>query len=160
MLAAVGPEEVRARRFIAMKTTRRTLTAGSLVLNLEVDAAGLLHAVNLPEKVPADLDTASLAQALAELGQYQLAMEGPPFHRLVWERMLAIPWGSALTYGELAAAVGSAKANQAVGQACARNRLPLVVPCHRVLAQAGMGGFAYGPDWKARLLELECEPQP
>jgi O-6-methylguanine DNA methyltransferase len=74
--------------------------------------------------------------------------------------MLAIPWGSALTYGELAVAVGSPRATRAVGTACATNRLPLIIPCHRVLAADGPGGFSSGLEWKAKLLELETEPQP
>jgi len=139
---------------------RQTLKAGSLALQIELDAEGRLHAVNLPKQVPADLDAAVLGQVLAELGKYRLAIDGPPFRQKVWARMQGIPWGSALTYGELAAEAGSPKASRAVGQACAMNRLPLVIPCHRVLASEGPGGFAYGSAWKAKLLELESEPQP
>jgi O-6-methylguanine DNA methyltransferase len=143
-----------------MKTTHRTLQTGPLALNLEVDAAGRLRGVKLPKKVPADLDAATLAQAIAELQKYELAAEGPPFMQKVWKEMAKIPWGSALTYAELAAAAGSPKAVRATGQACATNPLPLIIPCHRVLANEGPGGFGFGPEWKAKLLELESEPQP
>ena len=143
-----------------MPTTRRTLHAGPLALELEVDAQGRLCGVTLPQEVPADLSATDLAHAIGEMQKYPLATDGPPFMERVWERMAAIPWGSALTYGELAAEAGSPKASRAVGQACNKNRLPIIIPCHRVLASEGPGGFAYGPAWKAKLLELESEPQP
>ena len=84
--------------------------------------------------------------------------DAPPFHRKVWQRLRKIPWGSALTYAEMATAVGSPRAFRAVGQACAANPLPIIVPCHRILAQSGLGGFSGGLDWKRKLLELESEP--
>ncbi len=143
-----------------MKTKRQILRTGPLALEIEVDADGRLRGVTLPKKVPADLDAAVLSQAIAELQKFELAVEGPPFMQKAWERMAKIPWGSALTYKELAAAAGSPKAVRAAGQACAKNYLPLVIPCHRVLASEGMGGFAFGREWKAKLLELESEPQP
>jgi O-6-methylguanine DNA methyltransferase len=140
--------------------SHRVLRIGPLQLDLELNRDGGLCGVTLPKAVPQDLDAASLAAVLVELGKLPLAMEGPPFRRKVWEHMLAIPWGSALTYGELALAVGSPGATRAVGTACATNRLPLIIPCHRVLAADGPGGFSSGLEWKAKLLELETEPQP
>lgn len=96
---------------------------------------------------------------LRQLGAFEIAYpERGPFVRKTWERMRKIPWGKALTYGELAAALGSPGASRAVGQACARNELLLIVPCHRVVAQAGLGGFACGLEWKSALLALETEP--
>jgi O-6-methylguanine DNA methyltransferase len=62
-----------------------------------------------------------------------------------------------MTYRELASAVGSPRASRAIGNACAQNRLLIVVPCHRVLAESGLGGFRLGLAWKRRLLELESE---
>ncbi len=141
-------------------TTSSTLRAGALSLTLDLDEEGRLAAVNLPVSVPADLDVAMLAEALRKLGKMELALVGPPFSQKVWRKMLEIPWGHALTYTELARAAGSPRASRAVGNACATNRLPLIVPCHRVLAQEGPGGFAYGPEWKSKLLELETESQP
>ena len=73
----------------------------------------------------------------------------PAFHRQVLERCARIARGQVMTYGELAAAVGSPAASRAVGQAMARNRWPLIVPCHRVVGSSGkltgysgMGGTA------------------
>jgi methylated-DNA-[protein]-cysteine S-methyltransferase len=67
----------------------------------------------------------------------------------------AIPPGTTITYGELARRAGSPRACQAAGQVMARNPIPLVIPCHRVVAAAGPGGYAGGPALKARLQALE-----
>jgi methylated-DNA-[protein]-cysteine S-methyltransferase len=70
-----------------------------------------------------------------------LARAGTPFQRRVWARIAAIAPGRTRTYGEIALEIDSAP--RAIGQACGANPLPLVVPCHRVLAAAGIGGFAH-----------------
>lgn len=70
-----------------------------------------------------------------------LAVEGTDFQRRVWEQIALIPPGSTSTYGELARRLnGEARA---VGQACGDNRLPLAIPCHRVVAASGIGGFSH-----------------
>jgi methylated-DNA-[protein]-cysteine S-methyltransferase len=70
-----------------------------------------------------------------------LAIEGTDFQRLVWDQIARIPAGSTATYGELARRLdGEARA---VGQACGDNRLPLAIPCHRVVSASGIGGFAH-----------------
>lgn len=81
----------------------------------------------------------------------------PPFHRKVLEVLLGTRPGQTLTYGEVALLAGSPGAARAVGQAVARNPLPILVPCHRVLASDGPGGFSlFGSlQSKARLLALE-----
>lgn len=81
---------------------------------------------------------------------------GTPFQRTVWEAIRAIPYGQRRTYGELAAAVGRPHAARAVGQATGQNPLPLVIPCHRVVARGGLGGYAGGLALKAWLLEREA----
>ena len=70
-----------------------------------------------------------------------LAEAGSPFQRRVWQAMCRIPRGRTVTYGEMAKALGSAP--RAVGQACGANPFPPVVPCHRVVAASGIGGFAH-----------------
>ena len=139
---------------------RITITSGALKITAELTADGKLTAVHLLAKPPHDLDTAALAGVLTELEKYELSEEGPPFRRKAWSRMRKIGWGQALTYTELATALGNPRASRAVGQACAKNPLLLIVPCHRVLAATGLGGFAYGLEWKEKLLELETEPRP
>lgn len=70
-----------------------------------------------------------------------LAGAGTPFRRSVWAKIAAIGPGCTRSYGEIARELGSAP--RAVGQACGANPLPLVIPCHRVLASDGIGGFAH-----------------
>ena len=70
-----------------------------------------------------------------------LAGIGTPFQRRVWAGIAAIPRGQTRTYGAIAAALMSGP--RAVGQACGANAFPLVIPCHRVVSAAGLGGFAH-----------------
>ena len=70
-----------------------------------------------------------------------------------------MPRGKTVSYGELAARAGNPKAARAVGTACARNPIPIVVPCHRVLPGTGaLGNYGGGPERKRALLELEGRP--
>ncbi|MGZ8254716.1 MAG: methylated-DNA--[protein]-cysteine S-methyltransferase [Burkholderiaceae bacterium] len=73
-----------------------------------------------------------------------LAVDGSDFQRRVWDAICRIPSGATRTYGDLATELGSTA--RAVGQACGDNRLPLAIPCHRVVAASGMGGFAHRTD--------------
>lgn len=81
--------------------------------------------------------------------------EGTEFQRAVWNEMLKIPRGQTRTYGEIAAAIGRPQAVRAVGSACGANPIPLFIPCHRVVAQNGLGGFGSGLPWKRFLLQQE-----
>jgi len=82
---------------------------------------------------------------------------GSAFQQAVWQAMQAIPKGRVRTYGELAAAIGSPRAAQAVGSACGKNPIPILIPCHRVVAGSHLGGYsgAGGVETKAALLSLE-----
>jgi methylated-DNA-[protein]-cysteine S-methyltransferase len=79
----------------------------------------------------------------------------PRFFRAVWETARDIPCGETCSYGELAARAGRPGAARAVGQAMARNPWPIIVPCHRVVASDGLGGYGGGLHMKERLLNLE-----
>jgi len=81
----------------------------------------------------------------AELPAFPLAPAPSAFAEGVRAAMLAIPPGSTRTYGDIAADLGSSP--RAVGGACRRNPLPVIVPCHRVVARAGLGG--YSGDWQS-----------
>jgi len=70
-----------------------------------------------------------------------LLIEGTPLQRGVWEAMRAIPRGKTRTYGEIARELGADARD--IGQACGDNRLPIVIPCHRVVAADGIGGFGH-----------------
>ena len=89
-----------------------------------------------------------------------LAPLGTPFQLAVWHALIATtPYGQTVSYGELAKRAGSPAGARAVGMAMNRNPLPIVVPCHRVVASGGkLGGFGGGEALKAELLQLEGAP--
>ena len=79
-----------------------------------------------------------------------------PFTRALVDALRSVPYGDTVTYGELAALAGRPGAARAAGTFCARNRFAVVVPCHRVVGAAGLGGYgSLGLDYKQRLLDLE-----
>ena len=107
----------------------------------------------LPEKHPSKLAEHKVAANLAkQIEAYfnnprndfnlPIVFKGTPFQRRVWQAISAIACGRVLTYGEIAAQIGSGP--RAVANACGANNLPLVVPCHRVVAKNGLGGFMQG----------------
>ncbi len=84
------------------------------------------------------------------------APEGTEFQRRVWQALAKIPYGATISYGELAVQIGNPKACRAVGMANARNPIPIVIPCHRVIGKNGtLTGFGGGLDIKEKLLALE-----
>ncbi len=103
--------------------------------------------VRLLEGEPVDFSSVSLALDRAA-----------PFERQVYAQTATIPHGETRTYGEIAAAIGAPGAARAVGRALARNPIPIIIPCHRIVAADGRsGGFSApgGVLTKMRLLELE-----
>lgn len=81
---------------------------------------------------------------------------GTPFQQRVWALLRQIPWGKVCTYGQLAAEMGMPGASRAVGNAVGANPIPILIPCHRVLAAGGrLGGFRLGVEMKRELLRLE-----
>ncbi len=82
-------------------------------------------------------------------------MQGTPFQEHIWTLMRTIPYGATRTYRELAIASGRPNAYRAVGNAAAANLLPILVPCHRVVAQHGLGGYSPGLLTKKWLLDHE-----
>ena len=91
-----------------------------------------------------------------------LLVEGSELQRKVWRAMCAIPRGRTRTYGELARELGADP--RAIGQCCGDNRLPIVIPCHRIVAADGIGGFAHATDGylieaKRWLLSHEIRPE-
>src|SRR5713101_9582799 len=114
---------------------------------------------------PAGNGSPLLAEAARQLAAYfdgrlshfdlPLAPAGSPFEARVWSAMQAIPYGETRSYGDLAHTVASAP--RAVGRACGKNPIPIVIPCHRVLAKGGLGGYSGegGLATKQRLLALE-----
>jgi methylated-DNA-[protein]-cysteine S-methyltransferase len=81
---------------------------------------------------------------------------GTDFQRQVWRVLAKIPWGETRSYGWVARQVGKPGASRAVGTACGTNPIPVIIPCHRVIASDGsLGGFGGGLPMKKRLLALE-----
>jgi len=111
-------------------------------------------------------DDASFAEVRAQLDEYfagertafvlPLRLDGTEFQRAVWAQLCAIPYGTTISYGELARRVGNPRAARAVGLANGRNPVAVIVPCHRVIAGDGsLGGYGGGLDRKSALLGLE-----
>jgi AraC family transcriptional regulator of adaptative response/methylated-DNA-[protein]-cysteine methyltransferase len=81
---------------------------------------------------------------------------GTEFQKKVWRALLDIPFGKTTTYSEIAQKIGAPKAVRAVGTAVGANPMGYIIPCHRVLPKAGgLGGFAWGPEMKQRMLNHE-----
>lgn len=118
------------------------------------------------ETVPRTGAGAVVRQAEQELREYfagrrrtftvKLDLEGTEFQRKAWQAMRKIPFGETISYGDQARKVGKPKAYRAVGSANGKNPIPIIVPCHRVLASDGsLGGYSLGLSMKRRLLALE-----
>ena len=104
------------------------------------------------------LDNCLEGKAPKELPPLDLSA-GTEFQQDVWRALLEIGPGETMSYGEVARAIGNPKALRAVGGACGANPIPVLVPCHRVLAaHRQIGGFSSGLDWKRRLLQIEAQP--
>ena len=108
----------------------------------------------------------NVALAASELAEYfagkrrkftvPLDLHGTPFQLQVWQTLRRIPFGKAVSYGEEARMLGKPKAARAVGSANGRNPIPIIVPCHRVVAGDGsLGGYSAGLPMKRKLLALE-----
>ena len=134
---------------------------GQLTIDEEDDA---IVAIRWADE-PAGNGSPLLAEAARQLDAYfagqrshfdlPLAPAGSPFEARVWSAMQLIPYGETRSYGDLASMIGSAP--RPVGRACGRNPIPIVIPCHRVLARGGLGGYSGqgGLATKQSLLTLE-----
>ena len=127
------------------------------------DAASWIARV---EREPVEWEPDAAPLLTDELGEYfagarrefslPLSPRGAEYDVRVWSQLRAIPYGRTLSYGELAARLGTAGEARAVGRAAAVNPIPILVPCHRLVGSDGsLTGYAGGVDLKRRLLELE-----
>jgi len=81
---------------------------------------------------------------------------GTDFQKLVWKELQKIPYGKTKSYSEVAASCNNKNAQRAVGSACNKNPIMIIIPCHRVISKNGnLGGFAYGNKIKLKLLKIE-----
>lgn len=136
---------------------------GALELAFDGPVLTSLHLVPAGSRIPAPASPSNVS-AIHWLDCYfsgrepdfipPLEPQGTLFQRRVWQELLKVPYGQTITYGELARRIGCRSA-QAVGQALNRNPIAIIVPCHRVVAASGLGGYAYGLEIKRKLLNLE-----
>ncbi len=134
------------------------------LLRIRADETAVTE-VQLADARTGEAPNAVTALAAARLSAYfsgevrcfdlPLAPEGTAFQRRVWQALQETGWGEVTTYGALAARIGQPGAARAVGQAVGRNPILILIPCHRVLAAAGLGGFSAGLWRKRTLLRLE-----
>jgi AraC family transcriptional regulator of adaptative response/methylated-DNA-[protein]-cysteine methyltransferase len=129
--------------------------AGTLERALRAD----FHAARIEPAAASAADWISRVATAVLAGDNEslrLDLSGTEFQLLVWNALRRIPRGETRSYTELAAAIGHPKATRAVASACARNRVAVIVPCHRVVRADGqLGGYRWGVDLKQRLLEAE-----
>ncbi len=85
-----------------------------------------------------------------------ILMKGSEFQKQVWLELQKIPYGSTKSYKDIAEKIGKSKSQRAVGQACNKNNILIIIPCHRVISKnGGLNGFSCGLDIKEKLLSLE-----
>lgn len=136
-----------ALRFADRQGQPRLLDA----LAAEWPAATLVHAPNAHREV-----AAQLRPDRRRTGALRLDVRGTNLQVQVWRALLAIPAGAAITYGELARAIGRPRAARAVGTAVAANPVAVLIPCHRVIRATGVtGDYRWGADRKVALLAWE-----
>ena len=120
----------------------------------------------IPPALVKNISNKILKQAVKELKEYSLGkrkkfdvpldINGTTFQKQVWNALLKIPYGKTISYMEVASLIARPKAARAVGTACGKNNIPIIIPCHRVLATNNkLGGFSGGLNIKKQLLKLE-----
>ncbi|QFT79788.1 Methylated-DNA--protein-cysteine methyltransferase [Roseovarius sp. THAF27] len=131
----------------------RVTSDGASIIGVGWGQAGAAEA--RPELEEACAQLAAYFEGRLQAFDLPLAPEGSEFQREVCAAMLAIPWGETREYGDIAKALGVPA--QAVGGACGGNSIPVIIPCHRVLGAAGLGGYsgAGGIETKVWLLRHE-----
>ena len=118
------------------------------------------------QRASSDSSERLIYQAISELSAYfagtlqqftiPLLLKGTPFQQKVWQTLITIPYGKVASYREVADMIGQSRATRAVGSANGKNPLPIIIPCHRVIASDGsLGGYSGGLITKIALLEQE-----
>jgi len=153
-----------------MKRYQTLFTSPIGNLRVVVDADRRLLAIDFhgeaaPER-DAERSPSRCAHVTGQLAEYfagrrhdfdlELALQGTEFLVAVWRELQRVPFGATISYAELAKRIGRPRAVRAVGQANGANKVPIVVPCHRVIGASGtLTGFGGGLEIKRALLELE-----
>lgn len=137
---------------------------GVLEIICEKDALISLKLVENIDK--SDSETALIKEIKTQLYEYfsgkrkifdiKLKTKGTEFQKCVWKELRKISYGKTKSYSEIAVAVGNKNTQRAIGSACNKNPIMIIIPCHRVISKNGeLGGFAYGNSIKQKLLKIE-----
>ncbi|MGD1879543.1 MAG: methylated-DNA--[protein]-cysteine S-methyltransferase, partial [Kiloniellaceae bacterium] len=143
---------------------------GLCFLSIGSDDAALIEELKheFPQAERITRDQHSIAQSVSVVidflegkiphAELPLDVRATAFQRRVWNELIAIPCGETLSYSEIAERMGVPRGQRAVGRACATNPVSLVIPCHRALREdGGLGGYRWGLERKAVLLETEAD---
>ncbi len=139
-------------RSLALKESSGPIATGDKALG-----CGFMtkRAREVAEKVKSGLDGYFNGLSV-DFDTIRLDLRGTEFELSVWRALKRVPFGSTVSYGELAAAAGSPRGARAIGRALGKNPVPIIVPCHRVIESGGgLGGFSMGLNVKRRLLAIE-----
>ena len=119
----------------------------NIVTNTNIETA-------FTEKIKTQLD--EYFSGKRKLFDIKINLEGTAFQKLIWNELKKIPYGETKSYSEIAESIRNKNSQRAVGSACDKNPIAIIIPCHRVISKNGkLGGFAYGTDIKQKLLKLE-----
>ncbi|NLB21467.1 MAG: methylated-DNA--[protein]-cysteine S-methyltransferase [Clostridium sp.] len=150
-----------------MKTLWKTSTpVGILTLQFNQQALEAIHFGDVEIEGYEILQTPLSDRTVLELEEYfegklktftiPMSLQGTSFQKEVWQALKDIPIGETRTYKDIAQLIGNGKAYRAVGMANNKNKIPIIIPCHRVIGSSGkMVGYAGGLDIKETLLKLE-----
>lgn len=137
------------------------------VLEICGDEQGVSEINFVREFKKTQVTDANLKLCLRELEEYftgklqkfstKLNIGGSKFQKSVYEALINQPYGETITYGELALIAGSPRACRAVGSANAKNKIPILIPCHRVVGANGLGGYSGGEGLKTKKFLLDLE---
>ncbi len=112
----------------------------------------------LPPKHSVTIELSQFFKGSSRTLNVAIDPDGTPFQKKVWKELQNIPFGKTRTYGEIAKAIDNPNGSRAVGSACRANPILLIIPCHRVIAAQGIGGFSAGITQKEQLLSFENPP--
>ena len=147
---------VSAKGAVAITTPGQEIAELHAVLARRGLAQAVVDEKGRGDHSPVGQELAEYFRGVRQVFTFPLDEGGTPFQRQVWQALRQVPYGSVASYKEIAAAIGKPKACRAIGQANAKNPLPIVTPCHRICAADGsLGGFAGGLACKRQLLDFE-----
>ena len=126
-----------------------------------------LHSIKIVDKIgESDIETIFSNRLKSQLEEYflgrresfdiNITLNGTDFQKNVWKELQKIPYGETVSYSEIAYKIGNKNAHRAVGSACNKNPIIIIIPCHRVISKNGdLNNFAYGNLVKQKLLSIE-----